>query len=193
MILHHQMLQVIKAFFMSMLDIWMEHVEVGFYFIQIQFRLADNVYLSSKLDNILIWSILAYAIACASLSIAGSSLSIILLWLAGGYLYIRRRRLAPGFVTIIALLTFFICKSFLFIYFSEIYFLVWTTAVVWIVMLTMNRDGNLKISRENIGFSLWIAVGASGGYLLAFLAFLLYRFNLKRQKFYQGGDNSRRF
>lgn len=171
----------------------MEHVEVGFYFIQIQFRLADNVYLSNKLDNILIESILAYAIACASLSIAGSSLSIILLWLAGGYLYIRRRRLAPGFVTIIALLTFFICKSFLFIFFSETYFSVWITAVVWIVMLTMNRDGNLKISRENIGFSLWIAVGASGGYLLAFLAFLLYRFNLKRQKFYQGGDNSRRF
>ncbi|CAF4024150.1 unnamed protein product, partial [Rotaria sp. Silwood1] len=49
-----------------------------------------------------------YAVACASLAIVASSLSIILLWLAGGYLYIRRRRLAPTFVTIIALLTLLI-------------------------------------------------------------------------------------
>lgn len=46
----------------------------------------------------------------------------------------------------------------------------------------MNRDENSKLRRENVGFSLWIAVGASGGYLLAFLAFLIYRFTLKRQK-----------
>ena len=59
-------------------------------------------------------------------------------------------------------------------------------------MLTMNRDENLKIRRENIGFSLWIAVGASGGYLLAFVSFLLYRFNLKRQKIYKGTDNNTR-
>ncbi len=60
-------------------------------------------------------------------------------------------------------------------------------------MITMNRDVNSKILRENIGFSTWIAVGASGGYFLAFIAFILYRFTLKRQKFYQGADNSRRF
>lgn len=55
--------------------------------------------------------VLVYAIACASLSIAGSALSVILLWFAGGYLYIRRRRLAPNFVSIIAALTLLICKS----------------------------------------------------------------------------------
>jgi hypothetical protein len=49
-------------------------------------------------------------------------------------------------------------------------------------MITMNRDVNLKIRRENIGFSTWIAVGASGGYLLAFISFILYRVNLRRQK-----------
>lgn len=53
---------------------------------------------------------LAYAIACASLAIVAASLSVILLWLAGGYLYIRRRRVVANFVTIIALLTFLICK-----------------------------------------------------------------------------------
>jgi hypothetical protein len=55
---------------------------------------------------------LAYAVACAALSIAASSLSIILLWLAGGYLYIRRRRLAPTFVLALAALTLLICKLF---------------------------------------------------------------------------------
>ena len=54
---------------------------------------------------------LAYAVACASLAIVASSLSIILLWLAGAYLYIRRRRLAPHFVTFLAALTLLICKS----------------------------------------------------------------------------------
>ncbi|CAF1644806.1 unnamed protein product, partial [Didymodactylos carnosus] len=49
-----------------------------------------------------------YAIACASLAIAASSLSIILLWLAGAYLYIRRRRLAIHFVSLLAALTMFI-------------------------------------------------------------------------------------
>lgn len=57
-----------------------------------------------------ILSFLAYAVACAALSIIGSSLSIILLWLAGGYLYVRRRRLAPHFVSAITALTMLICK-----------------------------------------------------------------------------------
>lgn len=55
-------------------------------------------------------TILAYAVACAALSIVASSLSIILLWLAGGYLYVRRRRLAPNFVLVLAALTLLICK-----------------------------------------------------------------------------------
>ncbi|CAF4222180.1 unnamed protein product [Rotaria socialis] len=85
----------------------------------------------------------AYTVACASLAIIALSLSIILLWLAGGYLYIRRRRLMP-------------------------------IAVIWIVMITMNRDINLKNRCENIGFSTWITVGGSGGYLLTFISFTLY-------------------
>jgi len=54
--------------------------------------------------------VLAYAVACASLSIIAASLSVILLWLAGSYLFVRRRRLAPNFVVLIALLTLLICK-----------------------------------------------------------------------------------
>lgn len=61
-------------------------------------------------------------------------------------------------------------------------------------MLTMNRDVNLRIRRENIGFSLWIAVGASGGFFLSFISFLIYRFTLKRQKLYKGTNETlRRF
>ncbi|CAF1197848.1 unnamed protein product [Adineta ricciae] len=120
-----------------------------------------------------------YAIACASLAVADSSLSIILLWLAGAYLYIRRRRLAPNFVLIIALFTLLIF---------------WISAIIWIVMITMNRDENLKIRRENIGFSTWIAVGATGGYLFAFFFFILYRIQVSRRKYVKGTDpNSRRF
>ncbi|CAF3816559.1 unnamed protein product [Rotaria sordida] len=120
-----------------------------------------------------------YAIACASLAIIASSLSVILLWLAGAYLYIRRQRLAPLFVTIITLLTFLIF---------------WISAVIWVVMITMNRDVNAKMRRENIGFSTWIAVGASGGYLLAFIAFILYRIALNRRRPLKDPNlNSRRF
>jgi len=120
-----------------------------------------------------------YSIACASLAIIGSSLSIILLWLQGAYLYVRRRRLVPIFVTLIALLTLLIF---------------WISAVIWIVMLTMNRDAGLRIGRENIGFSTWIAVGATGGYLLAFISFILDRLNLSRRSYSKGNEqNSRRF
>jgi len=120
-----------------------------------------------------------YAVACASLSIIASSLSIILLWLAGGYLYIRRRRLAVQFVTVLAILTLLIF---------------WITVVIWIVMITMNRDDNLKIRRENIGFSTWIAVGSSGGFLLAFVLFILYRIDLGKRRYLKEVDMySRRF
>ena len=61
-------------------------------------------------------------------------------------------------------------------------------------MITMNRDENLKIRRENIGFSTWIAVGASGGYLFAFFFFMLYRIQVSRRKYVKETDpNSRRF
>ncbi len=60
-------------------------------------------------------------------------------------------------------------------------------------MITMNRDSNSVIRRENIGFSTWIAVGASGGYLLAFMAFILYRITLIRRLSKDIDRNTRRF
>jgi len=61
-------------------------------------------------------------------------------------------------------------------------------------MITMNRDENLKIRRENIGFSTWIAVGASGGYLLVFIFFILYRIDLGHRRYLKEMDmHSRRF
>jgi len=71
-------------------------------------------------------------------------------------------------------------------------FLVWLSAIIWIVMITENRDPNSHILVGNIGFSTWIAVGSSGGYLLAFISFILHRVNLKRQR-YGNDPNSQRF
>ena len=72
--------------------------------------------------------------------------------------------------------------------------LVWITAAVWIVMIVMNRDENLRIRRETIGFSTWIAVGATGGYLLAFIAFVLYRISLGRRRYLKETEmGTRRF
>jgi len=61
-------------------------------------------------------------------------------------------------------------------------------------MITENRDPNSHILVGNIGFSTWIAVGSSGGYLLAFISFILYRINLMRQKYIKNTNmDSRRF
>ncbi len=129
------------------------------------------------------------------MAIIASSLSIILLWLAGGYLYVRRRRLAPHFVTFLAALTLLICKStsFFMSFIFLIKTLVFISAIIWVVMLTMNRDTNSKILRQSIGFSTWIAVGASGGYLLTFILFVLYRIDLNHRRYLKEMDYSRRF
>ncbi|CAF3735915.1 unnamed protein product [Rotaria magnacalcarata] len=120
-----------------------------------------------------------YAVACAALAIIASSLSIILLWLAGAYLYIRRRRLVPHFVSVLAALTLLIFAI---------------SATIWVVMITMNRDVNSTISRDNIGFSTWIAVGSTGGYFLAFILFIIYRIDLGHRRYLKEMDmNSRRF
>ena len=61
-------------------------------------------------------------------------------------------------------------------------------------MITMNRDTNSRIRRESIGFSTWIAIGSSGGYLLASVLFLLYRIDLGHRRYLKEMDmHSRRF
>ena len=113
MILHHPLTRTIEEYSLRILGMEMTHVEIGFYFIKIRFHPVDQVDSNDQSDGIfpMIFFVLVYAVACASLSIIASSLSVILLWLAGGYLYVRRQRLAPNFVTIIAALTLLICKS----------------------------------------------------------------------------------
>lgn len=93
----------------------MRRAEIGFSSTKIQLPHADQVRLLSSITFFLIPFVLllAYAVACAALSIIASALSVILLWLAGGYLYIRRRRLAPHFVSVLAALTMLICKWWL--------------------------------------------------------------------------------
>ena len=85
----------------------------------------------------------------------------------------------------------YLLKSFLL---SIIEILVAISAAIWVVMITMNRDANSAISRENIGFSTWIAVGSTGGYFLAFILFIIYRIDLGHRRYLKEMDmNSRRF
>ncbi|CAF1544535.1 unnamed protein product, partial [Rotaria sordida] len=68
------------------------------------------------------------------------------------------------------------------------------SVVIWVVMITMNRDADSRIRRENIGFSTWIAVGSSGGYLIAFILFIIYRIDLGHRRYLKEMDmNSLRF
>jgi hypothetical protein len=49
-------------------------------------------------------------------------------------------------------------------------------------MLVMNLDQNSHIKVEQIGWSLWIAIGCSGGYLSSFVLFCIHRGLLKYSK-----------
>ena len=61
-------------------------------------------------------------------------------------------------------------------------------------MITKNLDQDSKIDRKNIGFSTWIAVGATGGYLIAFILFIIYRIDLNHRRYLKEMDMySRRF
>jgi hypothetical protein len=45
-------------------------------------------------------------------------------------------------------------------------------------MLAKNLDNNNVIQRSEIGWSLWCAVGATGGYLVALVLFCMHRIDL---------------
>lgn len=45
-------------------------------------------------------------------------------------------------------------------------------------MLAKNLDSNNVITRNEIGWSLWMAVGSTGGYLIALVLFCMHRIDL---------------
>ncbi len=45
-------------------------------------------------------------------------------------------------------------------------------------MLSKNLDSNNYIDRNQIGWSLWCAVGSTGGYLIALVLFCMHRIDI---------------
>jgi len=120
---------------------------------------SDSLILANRSD---------YAIACASLSIAASSIAIILIWITGIHMCLKGKmdqhrtiRLRTSELLIAGtLLTDCI------------------TIVVWVVMLAKNLDSNNVITTSQIGWSLWLAVGSTGGFLIALVLFCIHRIDL---------------
>ena len=117
---------------------------------------------------------LEFAIACASMAIAGAGLSIIAIWLSGVYFHIRRRaRNSSCCLLLLSLLVLIVCKwsnsldqCRLFVMHCR---LVCCSFVVWILLISETvRLGN-TIDRRMFRWPMWLAVGATGGYLISFL------------------------
>ncbi|CAF0822436.1 unnamed protein product [Brachionus calyciflorus] len=109
-----------------------------------------------------------YAIACASLSIAAASLSIILLWVSGLHMCLKDK--LNEYRTIRLRLVEILIAGTLLIDFL--------TIIIWVVMLAKNLDSNNVITTNEIGWSLWLAVGSTGGYLISLVLFCIHRIDL---------------
>lgn len=115
-----------------------------------------------------------YAIACASLAIIASSLSIIYIWIAGFYMCIKSRFLQLRVTEVLIAGTLLIdC----------------ITVVIWVVMLAKNLDNNNVIATNQIGWSLWLAVGSTGGFLLALVLFCIHRIDIGASPYSKRHDN----
>lgn len=104
-----------------------------------------------------------YTIACSSLAIVASSLGIIFIWIAGIYMCVQKE-FAKKIITSLVIAGTLLIDCI--------------TIVIWIVMLAENLDSNNVITRSQIGNSLWMAVGATGGYLIALVLFCMHRIDL---------------
>ncbi|CAF0759040.1 unnamed protein product [Adineta ricciae] len=98
--------------------------------------------------------------ASASVAIACAGLSVIIFWLCGIYFNIHRKRKCRlcllVFISILLFITF--CASF----------------VVWILEISETLVIGYKVDRSVINWPLWLAVGSTGGYLMAFVTTLIH-------------------
>jgi hypothetical protein len=72
------------------------------------------------------------------------------------------------------------------------------TVVVWVVMLAKNLDNNNVITTQQIGWSLWLAVGSTGGFLVALVMYCIHRIDLgasynKRSAYNESREYLQRF
>lgn len=104
-----------------------------------------------------------YAVACASLSIIASALSVIFIWVAGLFLCVKNRfaqlRISESLIAGTLLID---CL----------------TVVIWVVMLAKNLDSNNVITVYQIGWALWLAVACTGGFLLSLVLFCIHRIDI---------------
>lgn len=120
--------------------------------------------------------LIEFATASAALAIACAGLSIIAIWSSGFYFQARRRskrHLCPLFC--ISLLILITCK-FIKRKSSMDWFVcsvVCTSFIVWILLISETLQLGVAIDRSIFGWPMWLAVGASGGYLMAFLTMIL--------------------
>lgn len=63
------------------------------------------------------------------------------------------------------------------------------TVVVWVVMLAKNLDQNNVITIYQIGWSLWLAVASTGGYLLALVLFCIHRIDIGASPYTKSTEN----
>ena len=152
-----------------------------------------------------------YAIACASLAIIASSLAIIYVWISGLYMCIKSRFLQLRVTELLIGGTLLIGKLFLNKFYVKAYFINFQgrrikcsffffffpfllisdciTVVIWVVMLAKNLDGNNVITTNQIGWSLWLAVGSTGGFLLALVLFCIHRIDIGASPYSKRHEN----
>lgn len=125
-----------------------------------------------------------FAIACAALAIACASLSIIAIWFSGIYFHVRRRtNRTLCFLFLIGLEVFLACKSLIQIRkkTKSISYLVCTSLVVWILLISETARLGVSINRFMFEWPMWLAVGASGGYLMSFITIIISYCTIRRR------------
>jgi hypothetical protein len=56
-------------------------------------------------------------------------------------------------------------------------------------MLAKNLDGNNVITTGQIGWSLWLAVSSTGGFLISLVLFCIHRIDIGASPYIKGQDN----
>lgn len=115
------------------------------------FKVFDNI--SSTLSDL--------ALACAAIAIGCASLSVIAVWCSGIFFHMRRRTKHTQ------------CFLMTFSLFILLIFL--ASAAVWIIVISATTYFTSPINSSMFNWPMWLAVGASGGYLMAFF-FMLFSF-----------------
>ncbi|CAF3925820.1 unnamed protein product, partial [Rotaria sp. Silwood1] len=99
------------------------------------------------------------SMASASLAISCAGLSVIALWLSGIYFNRRTRDTCTQCFLISVAISVFVAFC--------------TSVAVWILIISEIAAFGQKVDRLLFRWPMWLAVGASGGFLLAFITMIL--------------------